>query len=406
MNTHIDTARTLPDNELLARVKSLATHERGATAELIAHLTEVETRDLHLASGYGSMFTYCRGALLLSEYEAYHRIAAARVACRFPVVLDRLAEGAVNLTTVRLLSRHLTDDNHVEVLESARGRSKAEVKRIVARLAPQPDVPTTVQKLPAPRSTPESSPAAVEPSAVGLLAASTTAPASAVVPPTPTRAEVHPAVVDALSPDRYKLQLTITGDTLEKLELAKDMLRHAIPSGDVAQILDRALALLVDDLARKKFAASDRPRRSDGVAPDSHDVSAEVKRVVFVRDRGRCAFVGRDGHRCHERAYLEFHHVKPFSEGGLPTVENIQLRCRAHNNYEWRLRSSDVRRREEEWLCLQVKAGGAPWSAAGTGSGPSRPSRRGREADSSVRRSPRGGLTSNRAERQRGSRYM
>jgi hypothetical protein len=142
------------------------------------------------------------------------------------------------------------------------------------------------------------------------------------------------------------------------------MIRHAVPSGDVSQIFDRALTLLVGDLARTKFAATDRPRPSQGVAPDSHDVSAEVKRIVFVRDRGRCAFVAKDGHRCDERSRLEFHHVRPFAEGGPPTVENVQLRCQPHNLYEWHLRSTDVRAQEEEWLDRQVAAGIVPWTAA------------------------------------------
>jgi hypothetical protein len=323
MNTHIDTARTLADDVLLARVKSLAVRERGATAELVAHLAEVETRNLHIASGYASMYAYCHDALNLTDHEAFNRIEVARAGLRFPLVLDRLAEGAVSLTAVRLLAPHRSADNHAEVLESARGRSRSEVEKIVARLAPKPDAPTTVRKLPAPRSAPEP----VAPVAVALDASAT-----AVVPAAPAapaaRVETRPAVVNALSPDRYKLQLTISGQTLERLELAKDMMRHANPSGDVAEIVDRALALLVDDLARKKFAATDQPRGSKGVAAESHKVSAKVTRVVWVRDLGRCAFVGKDGHRCSQRGFLEFHHVKPFCEGGLPTVENIELRCR------------------------------------------------------------------------------
>jgi hypothetical protein len=58
-----------------------------------------------------------------------------------------------------------------------------------------------------------------------------------------------------------------------------------------------------------------------------------VKRDVWQRDQGRCAFIGTSG-RCRETAFLEFHHVEPFAEGGLATVENIQLRCKAHNLYE------------------------------------------------------------------------
>ena len=114
------------------------------------------------------------------------------------------------------------------------------------------------------------------------------------------------------------------------------MLRHAVPSGDDAAILDRALTALLADLARKKFAVTEAPRPSRGTAPGSRHVPAEVRRAVFLRDLGRCAFVGTDGRRCHERGFLEFHHLRPYAVGGEATVENIQLRCRRHNDYEAR----------------------------------------------------------------------
>jgi len=85
MNTMtFDVTRTLPDDELLARVAGLAGRERGATAELVAHLAELETRRLHLRAGYSSMFAYCHGALSLTDHEAFNRIEAARAARRFP----------------------------------------------------------------------------------------------------------------------------------------------------------------------------------------------------------------------------------------------------------------------------------------------------------------------------------
>ena len=37
---------------------------------------------------------------------------------------------------------------------------------------------------------------------------------------------------------------------------------------------------------------------------------------------------------CNERGFVQFHHVDPHSVGGEATVENIQLRCGAHNRYE------------------------------------------------------------------------
>ena len=114
------------------------------------------------------------------------------------------------------------------------------------------------------------------------------------------------------------------------------MLRHAIPWGDEAAILDRALTALLADLARTKFAAVTTPRAAAGTAPGSRHVPAEVKRAVWLRDLGRCAFVG-EGRRCGERGFVEFHHVKPYGVGGEATVANIQLRCRRHNGYESRV---------------------------------------------------------------------
>ena len=61
-----------------------------------------------------------------------------------------------------------------------------------------------------------------------------------------------------------------------------------------------------------------------------------VRRQVWQRDGGRCAFVGTRG-RCRETTFLEFHHVEPYSVGGDATADNIALRCRAHNTHEARL---------------------------------------------------------------------
>jgi hypothetical protein len=331
--------RRLSDAELIARVKSLAARERRATALLIAHLAELDTRDVHLRAGYSSLFAYCRDVLALSEHESYNRIEVARAARRFPGILEMLAAGSVNLTTVRLLGPHLTPENHRSVLESARGKRKAEVEEIVARLSPRPEVAATVRKLP--ESTLERKPASsppttletvVQPAPVAPAGPAVPAPPALLLPRQGSCGEVTP-----LSPDRYKLRLTIGGSTLEKLRLARDMLRHVIPSGDDEAVLDRALTVLLADLARKKFAAAERPRPSRAAAPGARYIPAEVRRAAWLRDLGRCAFVGTNDRRCSERGFVEFHHLRPYAEGGEASVENIQLRCRRHNDYEARL---------------------------------------------------------------------
>ena len=357
----------LSDTQLIRQMQALISRERDATAELVAHLAELDTRQVHLREGYPSLYIYCRDALGLSEWEAYNRIEAARAARRFPVILDWLADGSVTLTAVKMLAPHLTPENHGGVLQAARHKRKAQVEEMVAQLAPRPDVPCSVRQLPcavrqlptlvAPGETDgqaEGAPgsgrgAVTDPVATLELASVTDSATASAAGPAPASSPIARAEVLPLSPDRYKLQLTIGAETLAKIRLAKDMLGHAIPSGDDAAVLDRAFTALLKDLAKKKFAETPKPKQSrsrrPGVArpaaamgkPPSRTPSAAVKRAVWLRDLGRCAFVGTGGHRCNERRFVEFHHVDPYALGGDASVDGIQLRCRRHNDYEGRL---------------------------------------------------------------------
>lgn len=354
----------LSDDELVARVQDLAARERGEMVQLIAHLAELDTRDVHFRAGHASLFAYCRDALALSEHEAYNRIEVARAARRFPVILELLTLGTLNPTAVRLLAPHLTPDNHQAVLESARGKRKAEVEEIVARLSPRPDIAASVRRLPA---------RIVGPSpAVTASPDRAAAVGPATVPPTPvatvqTRLDHPPKAptgIRPLAPERYRLQVTIGAQTLQKLRLAQNLLRHSIPSGDEASILDRALTLLLEDVAKKKFAATENPRPARGTAPESRHIPAEVKRAVWLRDLGRCAFMGTSGRRCTEHGFLEFHHVRPFAVGGQASVANVQLRCRRHNDYEARVFFGRGR-------SLVPERVGAPNRPAGPGHNPS-----------------------------------
>jgi HNH endonuclease len=113
----------------------------------------------------------------------------------------------------------------------------------------------------------------------------------------------------------------------------QDLLRHSIPNGDPAAIFDRALTLLLAELSKTKFSAVGRPRPARQTRTGSRHISAAVKRDVWQRDGGRCAFRGERG-RCIETGFLEFHHVVPYAKGGATTLENLELRCRTHNAYE------------------------------------------------------------------------
>jgi hypothetical protein len=336
----------MSDEELVAEVKRLVGSERETTARLVAHLAELDARRLHLGAGFPSLFVYCTTALRLSENEAYNRIEAARTASRFPGILGLLGSGSINLTTIRLLAPHLREDNHEELLSHASGRSKREVEEMLAARFPQPAVPSSVRRLPEARL--ESASPAVLPiprAADDLLrsaAAIQLAPA-----PHPQSQPSRRAVVAPLARDQYRITFTANAELHRKLRMAQDLLRHQVPDGDPARIFDRALSALLEDVARKNLAATGRPRPSRGSSPGSRHIPAEVKRTVWLRDGGRCGFVATNGRRCREGGLLEFHHVKPYAEGGPATVGNIELRCRPHNGYEADLHFGP-RRREGE----------------------------------------------------------
>lgn len=289
----------LSDGAVIAEVIRLAGAEQKVTAQLVAALAELDTRRLYLGEGCSSLFTYCTKILHLSEHAAYSRIEVARAARRFPPIFDLLLAGAVTVTTVGQVARVLTEENHRQVLARATHKSKRQVEELVAELRPRPEALAMVRKLPvqadaaAPvRSTPPvtlASPAAkAEPLAPAVVTAQPLAPPVSAGP-----------VIVPLAPERYKVQFTVSRETYDKLRRVQDLMRNSVPSGDPAAVFDRALTALLTELEKAKIAAVSRPRGGWRPSSGSRHTPACVKREVWKRDRGQCAFQGTRG-RCAE----------------------------------------------------------------------------------------------------------
>jgi hypothetical protein len=280
------------------------------------------------------------------------------VARRFPIHFDMLEEGSIQLTGIKLLAPHLTDENHRRVLESARFKSKLAIAEIVARLHPLPDVPTSVIPIPeftvAPEQ-PPSAPSAADPTQP--IGPPVTPDERPVVPPAPP---ARPTTLTPLSPQRYKLQVTISGETLGKLRRAKDLLGHVVAAGDDDAVLNRALMVLLDKLTREKCARTDKPRPGRPRHPRARRPSAAVTQIVWQRDEGRCKYTAPDGHRCEETRRVVPHHLDPWVlAGDVNSPEGYELRCQRHNEYESRLYFGKRRRDDGE-----VREQGAPYGTA------------------------------------------
>src|SRR6188768_1234218 len=259
------------DDELLARMKASSAHSREDTAELIANLIQVARRGLHRSQGPGKLFGYLTRVLRFSDAAAWNRIQAARAVRRFPEILDLLADGTINMTTIRLLNPHLTSDNWRALMDEAAGKGTREIKKIVARLAPKPDVATAIRKLPASSAVmasdqPESS------NQVGMVevlgATDVSAPAAPAAQP-----ESRRPIVEPLAPERYRLQMTMDEQAHDDLRWLQDALRRETPNGDAAVIVARALRELRQRVEKKAFAATREPHASRGTRPGSRDIA-------------------------------------------------------------------------------------------------------------------------------------
>jgi hypothetical protein len=341
----------LTNRALLARVDELVRRERRVQAALIANLSELDARRLYLDEGCSSFYVYCMEKLGYSESAAYRRMEASRAVRRYPVVLERLENGALNLTTVALLAKHLTAANHRALLEVAAGKSRVEVEALIARVSGASVAPprSTVRVVPvaAPVTAPQGGVVGVaaanelavswpggaaeashasggditqSTSAGGSdradRAARTGASDAAPTPGAPGALDAAAATVLA-----YRHAITLTAEEQADLERARELLRTLIPNGDPAQIIGKALRQLLATLEARKFGAVKKPRAAQAAsspdtrfAPD-HDrrttpprdtrtadasetrtIPAAVRRAVTARDEGRVARAARCGH--------------------------------------------------------------------------------------------------------------
>jgi len=335
--------RALSDDELLRRLSALLGQSRRIEWELVAHIGEVEQRRLFAREACESMFVYCTDILHLSEHEAYLRIAAARAARDHPMLLTMLSDGRLHLSGIGKLAPHLTVANRATLLARATHKSKRQIQVLVADLAPRPDVPASIRKLPDRAATMpvttaapiavagEAAAARATPIAVrsdhGLELGPDRVPAAPSAPPRPD--------VDPLGAGRFKVQFTAGATFCEKLERLKALMLSSVPDGDLAQVLETAVTEALRRREARRFAKTETPRKTvadtDTSASSSRYIPAPVRRVSHASDDGRCAFVSSSGRRCGSFHRVEFHHGVPWARGGDRSPDNIRLMCRTHN---------------------------------------------------------------------------
>jgi 5-methylcytosine-specific restriction endonuclease McrA len=148
--------------------------------------------------------------------------------------------------------------------------------------------------------------------------------------------------------------------------MARDGLSHAVPNATTERVLQAALRLLLEKQAKARGqvrrprteisatptetltgvatpatqttaarTATERPAATESTphrrAGPRETIPAAVRRTVWERDGGRCAWPLDGGGCCGSTHRLEFDHVVPWARFGDSTVANLRLTCSHHN---------------------------------------------------------------------------
>jgi HNH endonuclease len=355
---------SLSSDALARRLAELAGDERQVQVDFLLHLDAFDQRRAWLQAGCELLWTYCLRSLHLREGPAGRRISAMRVLRRFPMLEAPLRDGRLCLSTVSVLGPLLTPENVDDLVARAAFKTKAEVERLAAALQPRIPPKEGVRKLPdrGSAATAETPQSALILSAPGgsPAAGATLVPAPPVAcgkaepklggEPTPSarpsslpRPEVRP-----VAEDLYSLRVTLDAATKAELDELTALLSHRISRGDLAGVLREAIHCALEKHGVRKGARapargkvlpaaapkqepSSPPAPSQRPRPARPSIPAAVRRVVWARDGGRCAWTSVEGHRCGSTWQLEFDHIRPVALGGESTVSNVRMACRMHN---------------------------------------------------------------------------
>ena len=94
------------------------------------------------------MHAYCVRVSRMSDDVAYKLTRVARLARRFPMILDEVAAGRLHLSGLLVLKRYLTEQTAADLLAASAHKTRAEIEQLLAERYPRPDLPTVVRVLP------------------------------------------------------------------------------------------------------------------------------------------------------------------------------------------------------------------------------------------------------------------
>ena len=375
------------DSEIVARVKTLVSKERATTLEILMFLDEIDRRRLYLTLGFGSLFDYSVRHLKYSASSAVRRIRTARCLRRFPEIVELLENGEVNLSTVSLVAEILTEENKSDLLTRIRNKSQRDVEALTASYRPPVALRDRVRPVCVAvpehggKRTSETMPPGLGQEAQdsrnslsfhnrcggknlagdsrGVVQARFDSPTHDGVDgregggspsgndrgSNATSAMISSRPFCQMTEQKLLIQFLASETFMKKYEEARALLSNRL--GEVT--FERMFGVLIDEFLERHDPEMRNERRNDRntttaaakrapikVTSTEHSrhIPAAVRDKVFVRDKGRCTYIGRTGERCGATHGLHVDHIVPYGKGGRNTADNLRLLCAKHNRLE------------------------------------------------------------------------
>lgn len=279
---------------VLIEIKSAVEGERASTLRVLHLLREVESDQHYLSLGYPSLFEFATRELGYSAGGAHRRISAMRLMKIIPEAEKDIENGLLSLCVAaktqsffRQEDRRRSEQGKMklplerkrEIVRSMIGLTKYECEKELVKISPESALPHEVTR--------------------------------------------------PIAEGKSLVQFVASDELLGKLERLKGLLAHQNYGGKYEKLFE-----ILADIALRKLDPKERLLPPVEVERRSRYIPTSIRDAVRRRDGDRCTFVDPEsGRRCESRHGIQFDHQVPYSRGGLSTVDNLRLRCGAHNRY-------------------------------------------------------------------------
>lgn len=303
----------ISNQELLGRMDKLVRTERKITHLILCHINEVEARRLYAELGFGSMFKYLTNHCGYGEDSAYRRLQAARLLKKAPEIAVKLEEGALNLTQLTQVQKCLKQESKagniieplqtLQILDQIQNKSSYETKKVLAVEFNQP-------------------------------------------------IQMH-EVVKPQQDDSIRVELTFTAEQMKALAEAKDLLSHALPEGNLAEVISYLAKaynkkikgkgfvkgeIAAEKVETKQVATEKVAGRAIKATPsftterERSPIRITYRRSLLAKANYCCEYVHPETvKRCQSTYQLQIDHKIPIALGGTDASDNLRVLCRTHN---------------------------------------------------------------------------